>query len=100
MKGKAGGGATAGVKETEASPSDTYEGAGSNVAKEAKERKGGGRAKKGKTAPMFGDKGKKSMDRKPRKSGGRAGGSNANPFTSAHVGTPAKGRSIGTKSEA
>lgn len=63
----------------------------SNVQDEAEERKRGGRAKKhagkveGKAAPHAG--------RKARKSGGRAG-CEKSPFTSAHSGTPPKGRNV------
>lgn len=55
---------------------------------EAEEKKRGGRAKK-KTVKM---EGKKEMraDRKPRKSGGRAG-SDKNPLSSAHAGMEPKG---------
>jgi hypothetical protein len=53
---------------------------------EAEERKRGGKAVK-----MHGAKGKHHAGRMPRKSGGRAG-SNMNPLSSAHSGTPAKGR--------
>lgn len=50
---------------------------------EAKARKRGGKIK--------GDAPKKNAGRMPRKSGGRAGGSNFNPLSSAHSGTPARG---------
>ena len=53
---------------------------------EAEERKRGGKAVK-----MHGKDAKHHAGRKPRKSGGRAG-SNMNPLSSAHSGTPAKGR--------
>ena len=67
----------------------TYE---SNVNDAAEERKRGGRAKKkavGKVQGMA----KANAGRKPRKSGGRTG-SNMNPLSSAHAGTPAKGRKV------
>jgi len=54
----------------------------------AKERKRGG-----KTVKMHGMKPKAHGGRMPRKSGGRTG-SNMNPLSSAHSGTPAKGRSV------
>lgn len=87
MKGRknraSGGDAT--YKEDKA-PSDVYAGASSNVVKETKERKHGG-----KTVKMHGAMASHHMGRKPRKSGGRTG-SNMNPLSSAHSGTPAKGR--------
>ena len=68
-------------------PTDVYAGKDSNVAKEAKERKHGGKAKK--HVAMHGHKGAARADRKPRKSGGRA--SDMNPLSSAHKGTEPKG---------
>lgn len=68
-------------------PSEVYAGAGSHVAKEAKERKHGGKAKK--HVAMHGHKGHHRADRKPRKSGGRA--SDQSPLSSAHHGTEPKG---------
>ena len=50
---------------------------------EAEKRKSGGKVK--------GEMSKSHAGRKARKAGGRAG-SNMNPFSSAHSGTPAKGR--------
>lgn len=61
----------------------------SNVNEAAEERKRGGRAKK--SVKMNGDDAKHHAGRKPRKSGGRAG-SDKSPFSSAHAGTPARGR--------
>jgi hypothetical protein len=58
----------------------------SNVNDEAEERKSGGKVP-GKMA-------KAHAGRAPRKSGGRAGGSNSNPFSSARAGTPAPGRKL------
>jgi hypothetical protein len=57
------------------------------IAKAAEERKRGGKAV-GKVAGMAA---KAHMGRKPRKSGGRIG-SDSSPLSSAHGGTPAKGR--------
>ena len=77
--------------ESDAAPSDAYAGGSSKVLKEAKERKHGGKAKhsvgkaEGKMASHRGD-------RKPRKTGGRAG-SNMNPLSSAAHGTQPAGRS-------
>lgn len=76
--------------DKDAAPSDVYAGGSSKVVKEAKERKHGGKAKK--HVEMHGSKAAHRGDRAPRKSGGRAG-SNMNPLSSAHSGTPAKGRS-------
>ena len=75
-------GGTVGHFDSDASPSDVYAGGKSNVVKEAKERKSGGKAMGGKSAMR--------ADRAPRKSGGRAG-SNMNPLSSAHAGTEPKG---------
>jgi len=57
----------------------------SNVEKEAKGRKHGGK--------VHGEAAKHHAGRKPRKSGGRTG-SNMNPLSSAAAGTPAKGRNV------
>jgi hypothetical protein len=64
----------------------TYE---SNVNKEAVERKRGGKT----VGKVKGMDAMACAGRKPRKSGGRAS-SDANPFTSARAGTPAKGRNV------
>ena len=67
-------------------PSDVYAGAGSNVVKEAKEKKSGGRAKrKHGGMAVHGAAAKKRADRSARKSGGRAG-SDKNPLSSAASG--------------
>ena len=67
-------------------PSDVYAGAGSNVVKEAKEKKSGGRAKrKHGGMAVHGAAAKKRADRSARKSGGRAG-SDKNPLSSAAAG--------------
>ena len=64
------------------SPSDVYAGAGSNVVKEAKEKKSGGRAKrKHGGMAVHGAAAKKRADRMARMSGGRAG-SDKNPLSS------------------
>lgn len=81
--------ASGGVTEKEASPSDVYEGGSSNVAKESRERKRGGKAVK-----MHGAAAKHHAGRKPRKSGGKVG-ADTHPMSSAANGTPAKGRSHG-----
>jgi hypothetical protein len=87
MKGRK----TGGVVADDKAPSEVYAGAGSNVVKEAKERKHGGKAKK--HAAMHGHKSAHRADRAPRKSGGRTG-SNMNPLSSAHAGTAPKGRNM------
>ena len=89
MKGK--GQFKLGNPPTESLGGDFYAGGKSNVAKEAK-NKAEGFKKGGKTVKMQGKMSKLNAGRMPRKSGGRAG-SNMNPLSSAHSGTPAKGRS-------
>jgi len=64
----------------------------SNVNDEAEERKSGGRAKKH-VGKMHGGDAKHNAGRKARKSGGRTG-SNMNPLSSAHAGTPPKGHKV------
>jgi hypothetical protein len=72
-------------------PSEVYAGAGSNVVKEAKEKKSGGRAKrKHGGMAVHGAAAKKRGDRPARKSGGRSG-SNMNPLSSAASGTQPSG---------
>ena len=72
-------------------PSEVYAGAGSNVVKEAKEKKAGGRAKrKHGGMAVHGAAAKKRADRSARKSGGRAG-SDMNPLSSAASGTQPSG---------
>lgn len=71
-------------------PSEVYAGKGSNVEKEAKERKHGGKAEK-KKVKMMGEKSKERKDRTPRKSGGKVG-ANLHPLSTAHAGTAPKGR--------
>ena len=72
-------------------PSEVYAGAGSNVAKEAKEKKHGGRAKRKHgghlkhVGHVEGHTVKKRADRPARKHGGKTG-SNMNPLSSAHAG--------------
>jgi len=66
----------------------------SNVEGEAEERKRGGRAHKKHGMMADGHHSKHHAGRKPRKSGGRAGGSNMNPLSSAHKGTPPKGHTV------
>ena len=73
-----------GVVAMDKAPSDVYEGGSSNVVKEAKAKKHGGKAE--------GMKAMHRADRKPRKAGGRTG-SNMNPLSSAASGTAPKGRS-------
>jgi hypothetical protein len=72
-----------------------------NIQKEADEKKHGGRAKKASGGKMVGKvegkMGAMHAGRKPRKSGGRTG-SDSNPLTSSHSGTPAPGRSLMSES--
>jgi hypothetical protein len=91
-KGGAAGEGLAGVdeKDMDMSPSDVYAGKDSKVKKEAEERKRGGKAKK-MIGKAMGHKSAHRGDRKPRKSGGRAG-SDMKPLSSAFAGTAPKGR--------
>jgi hypothetical protein len=72
-------------------PKDIYEGANSEVAKEAKEKKHGGRTKRKHgghvhhMGKVHGEHAKHRADRPKRKHGGKAG-SNMNPLSSAHAG--------------
>ena len=59
-----------------------YSGAGSNVVKEAEEKKHGGRVKKEVEKPE-GKKAKHRMDKRPRRASGGRVGSDKNPFSSA-----------------
>jgi hypothetical protein len=68
-------------------PHDVYEGANSEVVKEAKKRKHGGKAKHH-LGHVEGHKAHHRADRKPRKAGGRA--SDMNPLSSAHKGMEPK----------
>ena len=76
--------------EEDKSPSEVYAGKGSNVEKEADERKHGGRAKRKHGGKVHGKHAMHHAGRHPRKSGGRSG-SNFSPLSSAHGGTPPKG---------
>ena len=72
------------------SPKDVYAGEHSNVAKEAKQRKHGGKAKHH-VGHAMGHAAHHRADRKPRKSGGKAmSGSNMHPLSSAHKGMEPK----------
>lgn len=72
MKGKAKR-AGGGVVPKDPSPKKVYAGAGSNVVKEADERKDGGRVKKKEPGKVEGKMAKMRLDRPGRKSGGRVG---------------------------
>ncbi|RUV86931.1 hypothetical protein EOA60_20795 [Mesorhizobium sp. M1A.F.Ca.IN.020.06.1.1] len=72
MKGKAKR-AGGGVVAKDPSPKEVYAGGGSNVAKEADERKDGGRVKKKEGGKVGGKMSKMRLDRPGRKSGGRVG---------------------------
>jgi hypothetical protein len=88
------GSATEGDWDNDESPKDIYAGEHSHVAHEAEERKHGGKIKKHKAkhhvGHAMGMKAHHRADRKPRKSGGRAAGSNMNPLSSAHHGMEPK----------
>jgi hypothetical protein len=72
-------------------PSEVYAGAVSNVVKEAKEKKHGGRSKrKHGGMAVHGAVAKHRADRPKRKAGGRAG-SNMNPLSSAAKGVEPSG---------
>jgi len=86
MKGRK----TGGMVAKDKAPSEVYAGAGSNVVKEAKERKHGGKAKH--VGWVHGGKTAHHAGRKARKSGGKVG-ADTNPLSSAHKGTAPKGRS-------
>lgn len=62
-----------GVVPKDPSPKEVYAGAGSNVVKEADERKDGGRVKKKEVGKVEGKIAKMRLDRPGRKSGGRVG---------------------------
>ena len=72
-------------------PSDVYEGAASPTAKEAKEKKHGGRTKRKHgghvhhMGKVHGEHAKHRADRPKRKAGGKVG-SNMNPLSTAHAG--------------
>lgn len=84
-KKKAGGGVTV---ADDPSPDETYEGKGSKVEKEAKERKRGGRA----DHKVEGASAKKRFDRPGRKLGGRVGCEKA-PLSGASRTSMPEGRS-------
>lgn len=69
-------------KAHKASGGEVYSGKGSNVAKEAEEKKHGGRVKKEVERPE-GKKAKHRMDKRPRKAHGGRVGSDKSPFSSA-----------------
>lgn len=69
-----------------------YDAQGSNVEKEAEEKKRGGRVKRKEGGRVEGKKAKMRMDRPCRKDGGRVG-SDKSPLTSAHSVTKVVGHS-------
>ncbi len=80
-------------------------GASSKVSEEADERKRGGRAKRKQGGHVMKEVGaikggapSKHAGRMPRNSGGRTG-SNMNPLSSAHAGTPARGHTAGANKD-
>jgi len=75
-------------------PHEVYAGAGSNVVKDAAKKKRGG-ALKHKHVEAHGHHAHHRLDRPARKHGGKVGGSDMSPLSSAHkVKTPA-GRDVG-----
>jgi hypothetical protein len=70
-------------KQKKASGGVVYSGAGSNVAKEAMERKHGGKVEKKEVEKPEGKKPKARMDKRPRRASGGRVGSDKSPFSSA-----------------
>ena len=68
-----GGGVEEGVKAKDGSPSEAYAGKGSNVVREAEERKHGGKVKRKHGGKVHGEEAKERLDRPGRKTGGRVG---------------------------
>lgn len=68
-----GGGVEEGVKAKDGSPSEVYAGKGSNVVREAEERKHGGKVKRKHGGKVHGEEAKERLDRPGRKTGGRVG---------------------------
>jgi hypothetical protein len=79
MKGKSGSGMNKGVGVSDATPSMVYAGEDSNVLKEAKKYKRGGKIGM-KHVDAHGSAAKSRLDRPGRKSGGRT----TSPFSEAH----------------
>lgn len=69
------------MKSCKAKGGEVYSGAGSNVVKEAMEKKRGGSVKK--VDMPEGGKSKPRMDKKPRRASGGRVGSDKSPFSSA-----------------
>lgn len=89
MKGKMKHRASGGVVDKDPSPKDVYAGRESNVAKEADERKRGGRVKKAKEmGKVEGKKAKMRLDRPGRKRGGRVGADRSPLSEAAKVSNP------------
>jgi len=78
---------TGGTVVKDKAPTMVYAGKDSNVAKEAKQRKAGGKT----MGKADGEKAKMDMGRKPRKSGGRLAG---NDWSAAQKGTAPAGRKL------
>jgi hypothetical protein len=74
------GGMNKGMHFPDSSPSDVYAGANSNVVRDAKKRKHGGRTK---DVSAHGHDSKHRLDRPARKSGGKVGAEKS-PFSAAH----------------
>jgi len=74
--------AAGGVVDKDPNPREVYAGSGSNVVKEAEERKRGGRVKKKDVGEIGGKMSKMRLDRPGRKMGGRVG-ADRSPLSSA-----------------
>jgi len=88
MKGKKACRAGGGVVDKDDAPREVYAGAGSNVVKEADERKRGGSVKAKKEVRMAGAKAKHRLDRPGRKTGGRVGADKSPLSSAARVNDP------------
>lgn len=71
-----------GTDVKDSTPSDTYAGGSSNVIKEAKKAKKGGRMCRRSGGKVEGEMAEKRLDRKPRAKGGRMG-AEMRPFSAA-----------------
>lgn len=86
---KSSGGPTRGTDVKESSPTDAYTGTSSNVIKEARERKKGGKV----GMKVMGGNKRHRLDRPGRKRGGGVG-ADARPLSSAANASAAAGRSL------
>ena len=72
-KAKGGAAMEEGWEAKDKAPSDVYAGKGSNVVREAEERKHGGKVKRKHGGKVHGEEAKERLDRPGRKTGGRVG---------------------------